>query len=349
MEAESFQSGGDWPLVAIATPVYNGARFLAETMACVQAQSYPNIVHCVLDNASTDATPEIIARFASGRVPLIVGRNARTLPMLDNWNAVLHLVPREAAYFRILPADDLILSLGIEKMVAMGERHPEANIIGCQEWANETLLGTDLPHDRTLFDGRAIVRGSLMKAIRGFPHFHCLYRKPPGDMPDAFYDTECYGTRLLPIDVDAAMRVLCGGPYACVHEPLVITRLHSDSVTSRETLPNHLKVWSELQLIDRWGPHAFDKEEDYLRCRARHLRFYYRHLLLWRARRQFALLDQHLEWLGRASARPTAQDYVRAAAEWPLLRLSRTSQRLAVRLGLLSASYQIVQEVGPFG
>ena len=39
------------PLVAIATPVYNGAEYLADTMACVQAQTYPNLVHCVLDNA----------------------------------------------------------------------------------------------------------------------------------------------------------------------------------------------------------------------------------------------------------------------------------------------------------
>jgi len=32
-------------------------------MQAVQAQDYPNLVHAVLDNASTDTTPEIIARY----------------------------------------------------------------------------------------------------------------------------------------------------------------------------------------------------------------------------------------------------------------------------------------------
>lgn len=342
MVAQSSQGAAGWPLVAIATPVYNGAPFLAETMACVQAQTYPNIVHCVLDNASTDATPDIIARFADGRVPLMVARNAKTLSMLDNWNAVLRLVPRKAAYFRILPADDLILSQGIEKMVAMGERHKDVDIIGCQEWANETLLGAELPRDRDVFDGRAIVRGSLLNAIHGFPHLHCIYRKRPGPMPEAFYDTEFHGTRLLSIDMDAAMRVLCKSPYAYVHEPLVITRLHEASVTSTLATPNHLKMWSELQLIDRWGPQVFDSEAEYQKCRKRHLRFYYRYLLLWRARRQLTLLEQHLDWLAKASALPTPLDYARAVAEWPFLRLARVSRSLSVRFGLPAPSYQIV-------
>src|ERR1700731_169502 len=50
----------DPPLVAITTPVYNGERYLGETMACVQAQTYPNLVHLVVDNASTDRSAEII-------------------------------------------------------------------------------------------------------------------------------------------------------------------------------------------------------------------------------------------------------------------------------------------------
>ena len=65
------QSQEKTPLVAILTPVYNWASFLAETMACVQAQTYPNLVHIVLDNASTDATPEIINRYSGGRVPIL--------------------------------------------------------------------------------------------------------------------------------------------------------------------------------------------------------------------------------------------------------------------------------------
>ena len=74
------------PLIAIVAPVYNGAIYLAETMENVQLLDYPNLVHVVLDNASTDATPEIIQRYIDRRVPILSARNDVTLPMEANWS-----------------------------------------------------------------------------------------------------------------------------------------------------------------------------------------------------------------------------------------------------------------------
>jgi glycosyltransferase involved in cell wall biosynthesis len=324
------------PWVAIVTPVYNGAKFLAETMECVQSQTYPNIVHFVLDNASTDSTPDIIARFANRRIAVVTQRNSRTLPLIDNWNAAMRLVPREASYFRLLPADDLMVPHAVEKMVTLGEKKPAVTIISCQEWMGPFLLGADVPSDRTVFNGRSLVRGSLLNAV-GFPHLHCLYRYPPGGIPDTFYTPDFYGVRLLATDVDAAMRTLVEGTCAYVHEPLVATRWHAGSVTSTDMIPNFIKLWSDLQLIDRWGPKAFDSRAEYLKCRNKHLRFYYRHLVLWWAQGKRQLLNQHREWLGRAAAMPSTLDYVEAITEWPVLRAAR----LLARLRLVKPRYQI--------
>lgn len=328
------------PLVAISTPVYNGARFLAETMASVQAQTYPNLVHCILDNASSDETPRIIEKFQGGRVPLIVRRNRDTIPMTDNWNAALGLVPAEARYFRILPADDLVLPTAIEKMVSRGEEFPQADIIGCQEWVNGHVLGAELPPERPLFLGKSILRASLRNEIHGFPHLHCLYRKPIEPISPEFYTSQFHGYPLLAIDMDAAMRALATSAYAYVHEPLVVTRLHEDTVTAREVAPNHMKMWSELQLIDRWGPRAFDNRAGYIRCRRRHLRFYYRHLVLWHVRKRTTLLAQHLERLRGADALPKPIDYLTAVAEWPLLKAGRMWRNTAIKFGLRSRIYQ---------
>lgn len=327
------------PLVAIATPVYNGARFLAETMECVQAQTYPNLVHCVLDNASTDGTAEIIERYRGGRVRLIAARNAETLPQVQNWNAALRLVPKEAAYFRTLPHDDLILADGIEKMVALGERRPEVGIIGCHEWIGERLEGADLPAGREVLDGRAIVRGALLNVTHGFSHDHSLFRMPPDGMPEHFYDAEYYGTPLLSFDTDAGMRALVRGSYGCVHEPLGVTRLHPESVTSVEVTPIRLKLWADLQLIDRWGPKAFDSEAEYRACRSKHLGFYFRHLLLYKIRGRSELLKRHMNWLARASVLPTKFDYARAVVEWPFRRAMRRLRPLGARLRILPQQY----------
>jgi len=55
------------PLVSIVTPVFNQADYLAETMESVLAQDYPNIEYLVIDDGSTDKTPEVLSRY-SGRV-----------------------------------------------------------------------------------------------------------------------------------------------------------------------------------------------------------------------------------------------------------------------------------------
>jgi cellulose synthase/poly-beta-1,6-N-acetylglucosamine synthase-like glycosyltransferase len=86
------------PLVAVVTPVLNGEEFLTETMESVQALEYPNLVHVILDNASTDDTPAIIERYRARRVPLLTARNARTISMSANWNAAVALVPT-SGYF----------------------------------------------------------------------------------------------------------------------------------------------------------------------------------------------------------------------------------------------------------
>jgi glycosyltransferase involved in cell wall biosynthesis len=329
------------PLVVIATPVYNGARYLAETMSCVQAQTYPNVVHCLLDNASADETPDIIKRFKGQRVPVITARNPETVPMMDNWNAALRLAPKGTAFFRSLPANDLIRPDCIEKMVAIAERYPHINVIGCQEMYRGKVYGDDLPAGQEVFKGREIVRGWLRKAIQGFPVLHCLYRTPAGGVPDPFYFGEIYDTKVTWFDMDAAMRVLCSGDGAFVHEPLVETRYHADSATEALVRPSGMNLWTQLQVIDRWGPSAFESTEDFQRCRREHLRYYWRHYLMWQAKRQEALVEKHRDLLGRANALPTFADYIAAAAEWPGLKAGRRFEQVWAQLGRRPRQYQL--------
>jgi glycosyltransferase involved in cell wall biosynthesis len=51
--------------VSIITPTYNRAGYLAETIDSILGQDYPRIEYIVLDDGSTDATPEVLARYGS--------------------------------------------------------------------------------------------------------------------------------------------------------------------------------------------------------------------------------------------------------------------------------------------
>lgn len=52
------------PRLSIGLPVYNGEKYLAESLDALLGQSYENFELIISDNASTDATAEICARYA---------------------------------------------------------------------------------------------------------------------------------------------------------------------------------------------------------------------------------------------------------------------------------------------
>ena len=54
---------GTRPLVSVIMPTYNAAAFIAETIESVLAQTYDPIELVVVDDASDDATPEIVQRY----------------------------------------------------------------------------------------------------------------------------------------------------------------------------------------------------------------------------------------------------------------------------------------------
>lgn len=55
------------PLVSVIIPVYNGERFLAEAIESVLAQTYQNYEVIVVDDGSTDNSPEIARSYPSVR------------------------------------------------------------------------------------------------------------------------------------------------------------------------------------------------------------------------------------------------------------------------------------------
>lgn len=92
------------PKISVCIPVYNGARHLADTVRSVLNQSCEDFELVVSDNASTDATPDVVAGFADKRI--LYERNHTNLGPVGNFNRCLELA--RGTYTKILCADDLI-------------------------------------------------------------------------------------------------------------------------------------------------------------------------------------------------------------------------------------------------
>src|SRR5271170_2525938 len=57
------EKANHWPKITLVTAVFNGAKYIEETMRSVLDQGYPNLEYVVVDGGSSDGTMEIIRRY----------------------------------------------------------------------------------------------------------------------------------------------------------------------------------------------------------------------------------------------------------------------------------------------
>ncbi|MBK8915952.1 MAG: glycosyltransferase [Phycisphaerales bacterium] len=56
--------GTPWPKISVITPSFNQGAYIEETLLSVANQRYPNVEHIVIDGGSTDATVDVLERWA---------------------------------------------------------------------------------------------------------------------------------------------------------------------------------------------------------------------------------------------------------------------------------------------
>lgn len=107
--------------VTVLTPTYNCAPFVGQTIRSVLSQKYPNLEHIVIDDGSTDDTPEVLSQY-KGVPGVTLIRHANMGEHLTI-NKGLQMVTGE--YFIILNADDLLLSDAVNTLVGFMDVHPD--------------------------------------------------------------------------------------------------------------------------------------------------------------------------------------------------------------------------------
>ena len=83
------------PRVSIGLPVYNGERYLAQSIECLLGQSFTDFELIVSDNASTDSTPAIVRRYAEKDSRVRWFRSETNRGLAWNFNRVVELARGE--------------------------------------------------------------------------------------------------------------------------------------------------------------------------------------------------------------------------------------------------------------
>jgi len=104
----------DLPLVSVIIPACNAEVFIAKTLDSVLSQTYQNIEVVVVDDGSTDTTPEIVKSFAreDSRVTLLQQSNAGVAAARN-----LAIKNSRGEYIAPIDADDIWYPRNLEKQV----------------------------------------------------------------------------------------------------------------------------------------------------------------------------------------------------------------------------------------
>ncbi|HEV2479887.1 MAG TPA: glycosyltransferase family A protein [Puia sp.] len=112
------------PLVSVLMTAYNREQYIGEAISSVLASTYTNFELIILDDCSADRTVEIAKSFAEKdpRIKLFV--NDHNMGQFENRN----LAAKYAAgdLLKYLDSDDLLYPTGLEVLVRMMEKFPEA-------------------------------------------------------------------------------------------------------------------------------------------------------------------------------------------------------------------------------
>ena len=111
------------PRVSIGLPVYNGEKFLKNTLDSILSQTFKEFELIISDNASTDSTERICRMYMSRDSRIRYYRNESNMGASWNYNRVFALSSGE--YFKWAADDDLCAPEMIQRCVDVLDQYPD--------------------------------------------------------------------------------------------------------------------------------------------------------------------------------------------------------------------------------
>jgi len=245
------------PLVSIVTPVYNGEGFLAQCIESVLNQSYQNWEYIILNNCSSDRTLQIAEKYAEKDDRITIYSNETLLPIMENWNQALRQISPMSKYCKVVHADDWIFPQCVELMVAAAEENPSVGIVGSFSLKGEKVISDKLPFPTQCISGRNLCRLALLMRVRPFPRpTALLIRSDLIRSKDPFYNEAN-----MHADHEVCYEILRDHDFGFVYQVLTFLRLHGESVTSTDYTDYGKLHYTNLDLLQKFGPVFMEKDE----------------------------------------------------------------------------------------
>ncbi len=119
--------GREKPRLSIGLPVFNGEKYLKESIDSILAQSYQDFELIISDNASTDHTQQICKEYASMDSRIRYYRNEKNIGAPKNFNRVFEL--SSGFYFKWAAYDDVHAPEFLRKCVSVLDK--DSSVVLC--------------------------------------------------------------------------------------------------------------------------------------------------------------------------------------------------------------------------
>jgi glycosyltransferase involved in cell wall biosynthesis len=215
------------PLVTVLVPTFNRSHWLPGAVASALDQTYADVRVVVSDNASTDATPEVVSAFDDPRLSYV--RRQRNVSLNEHYNLCVEEI--SSKYVLILPDDDVLLPGAIDALLPVLERTPTVGIAHgrARLEVNDRVISSS--HDMTGLTGDAVESGAtfICRAMTSSHRIHATtalcrteaMKRVPLDLGD--YPATEFGVWLrLALDWDIAF----------VARTIAVYRMHTSTYSS---------------------------------------------------------------------------------------------------------------------
>lgn len=222
------------PLVSICMPVYNGERFIRQSLDSLLAQDYEKFELIISDNASTDRTSEICRNYLAEDERVRYYRNKINLGAAKNFNRAFEL--SSGKYFMFAGDHDLWHPTFISRCISILEKEPDV-VIAYSRTQLIDAKGNPLEVMSDKIDTRGMSAINRYKyIIHNLTWCNMIYgviRR------DAFSQVSGFRNILGPDSV-LLVELSLRGAYAQINEPLYYRRKNREETNKKIQLQSYL-------------------------------------------------------------------------------------------------------------